>query len=522
MKISLLLAAIVTAKKNGSWQQKEWEVQDTYFADEEVVLSDPRVRSNKQWRDCGDKPPVPVDGRDVKCNGAYCAAVCPIGWRSRGRWRVKCHANNKWSHSKFSPCITCPDMSDELDKTNAVSQTIFRKNLPVVQFFCGYSTHQLKIAGQVFKMGGAKRNVKCQCKNGQNGDPAWRKSCAWEFKGQPWSISDVRDIECKFKFTTTTPTTTTTTPVPNTRPPCLDTFRVKTNYECQGNDIQRGISLEGDDHRACEDLCRETENCVGFTWHGRTSKWSECWLKNKMTNCKPKDSGTCNKGSCITGFLNDDGSCKRPSLEDLYSVETNYDCTGGDISHISVNGATDEKCQELCEENEECVGYTWSALNSNQSTCHLKKNMVNCRPVPAGQCDGNGTWTRTCFTAWRLSKATPPNACDGKFEVSTHTNCPGNDINKIVLAGSDHTVCASKCQEDGDCVGYTWHGRSSDWSECWIKSAVKNCKAVDAGHCNRGTCISGVLSDTCTAQKTGKIFQFSISIFFKNILRTRK
>ena len=513
MKISVLLAATVTAKKNASWQQKEWEVQDAYFAGKEVVLSDPSVRSNKQWHDCGDKPPLPVDGRDVKCYGAYCAAVCPIGWRSRGRWRIKCQADNTWSHSKFSPCITCPDMSGELDNTNAVSQTTFRKNLPVTQFFCPYATHQLKIGDQVFKMGAAKRNVKCQCRNGQNGDPAWKKSCAWEFKGQPFSISDVQDVECKFKFTTTTATTTSTTPVPNTRPPCLDTFRVETNYDCAGNDIQRGISLEGDDHRACEELCRETDNCVGYTWHGRTSNWSECWLKNKMANCRPKDSGTCNKGSCITGFLNDDGSCKGPSLEALYSVETNYDCTGGDITHIQVNGKTDEICQEKCEANDDCVGYTWSASDSETSWCHLKKNMVNCRPVPAGQCGGpNGSWKRTCFTAWRLSKATPPNACDGKFEVSTHTDCSGNDITKIVLAGADHTVCAAKCEEDGNCVGYTWHGRNSGWSDCWIKHAVKNCRAVDAGQCSNGTCISGVLSDTCTAQETGKILKFSILI----------
>ena len=38
MKISVLLTTIVTARKNGGWQQKEWEVQDTYFAGEEVVL----------------------------------------------------------------------------------------------------------------------------------------------------------------------------------------------------------------------------------------------------------------------------------------------------------------------------------------------------------------------------------------------------------------------------------------------------------------------------------------------------
>jgi len=225
-----------------------------------------------------------------------------------------------------------------------------------------------------------------------------------------------------------------------------------------------------------------------------------------MENCKPKASGTCNRGSCITGFLNDDGSCKGNTLENLYSVETNFDCTGGDLggeNHIQVDGATDAKCQELCEANDECVGYTWSALYAIESWCHLKKTMVNCKPVPAGKCGGkNGSWKRTCNTAWRLSKATPPNACDGKFEVSTNTDCGGNDITKIHLAGGDHRTCAAKCEEDSKCVGYTWHGRTSDWSDCWLKHAVANCKPKDAGTCSRGTCFSGVLSNECAAKET--------------------
>ena len=105
-------------------------------------------RSNKQWHECGDKPKLPVNGRDVKCSGAICAAVCPIGWRSQGRWKIKCQSDNTWSHSRFSPCVTCPDMSDELSEIadrGVTSQSIFRKNLPVTQFFCGNSSNWLGI-----------------------------------------------------------------------------------------------------------------------------------------------------------------------------------------------------------------------------------------------------------------------------------------------------------------------------------------------------------------------------------------
>jgi len=52
------------------------------------------------------------------------------------------------------------------------------KNLPVAQFFCGKSSDQLVMGDRLFQKGGQKKNVKCLCKNGQNGDPEWKKSCS--------------------------------------------------------------------------------------------------------------------------------------------------------------------------------------------------------------------------------------------------------------------------------------------------------------------------------------------------------
>ena len=46
--------------------------------------------------------------------------------------------------------------------------------------------------------------MKCLCKNGQNGDPSWKKSCSWSFNDAPWSASDVKRVQCK-------PTTQSTT-----------------------------------------------------------------------------------------------------------------------------------------------------------------------------------------------------------------------------------------------------------------------------------------------------------------------
>ena len=44
MKLSILLGA-VSAEKSTGWLNKEWEVQDAYFAGEEIVLSDPTTRA---------------------------------------------------------------------------------------------------------------------------------------------------------------------------------------------------------------------------------------------------------------------------------------------------------------------------------------------------------------------------------------------------------------------------------------------------------------------------------------------
>ena len=64
-----------------------------------------------------------------------------------------------------------------------------------------------------YKKGDQKKNVKCLCKNGQNGDPSWKKSCSWSFNDKPWSVSDVKHVQCKARdrVTTTQSTTQSTT-----------------------------------------------------------------------------------------------------------------------------------------------------------------------------------------------------------------------------------------------------------------------------------------------------------------------
>ena len=175
MKLTqLALFGLATANK--TWQSKEWEVQDAFFEEQEIILQNPKVRSTKQWHECGSKPKKALNGQDVTCNGAYCASVCPIGYRSQAHWRVKCQDDNTWSKDSFSPCITCPDMSEEIANVQGSegvqAQEIFVKNLPVSQFFCGDSSDTLTMKNKSYKGRGRrakKKDVKCICKHGQNG-----------------------------------------------------------------------------------------------------------------------------------------------------------------------------------------------------------------------------------------------------------------------------------------------------------------------------------------------------------------
>ena len=144
MKISLSLLATTSSAKGG---MKEWEVQNAFFTNKEIVLSN--VRSIKQWHECGKPPSNPANAHGIKCVGNTCIAVCPIGWRSQGRWKIKCQANNTWSAAKFSPCVTCPDMFHELENVGQrgvqFQSIVDARNKRVTQFFCGENTKQLEI-----------------------------------------------------------------------------------------------------------------------------------------------------------------------------------------------------------------------------------------------------------------------------------------------------------------------------------------------------------------------------------------
>ena len=105
MKLSVLIFTVAWAKKTPSlWLKKETDVQQAYFNNEEIILQDPKERARRPWDACGDKPPVPANAVSVECDGQFCAAICPIGWRSEKIWRIACitQGYDKWSKNWWS------------------------------------------------------------------------------------------------------------------------------------------------------------------------------------------------------------------------------------------------------------------------------------------------------------------------------------------------------------------------------------------------------------------------------------
>ena len=201
LSIACLVASAVAEK---TWFTKELQVIAAYndgITGDDLQLQDPKARNNKEWHTCGAKPALPVDGQSVECSGAYCVAVCPRGYRSRGRWRIKCKNDNTWSHTKFSPCITCSALdTSNLDSRINVESLVNKKNLPVHKFYCGDSSDSLDFMGHTYAKGGNKRVAKCICAKGQNNDPWWRMSCNWLFTksgvASTFDQSSVDAIQC--------------------------------------------------------------------------------------------------------------------------------------------------------------------------------------------------------------------------------------------------------------------------------------------------------------------------------------
>lgn len=223
MKVSIFMVSSVIGHSQGPhsrlWKH-EWQLQKAYFERDPKLFGESKQRDHT-YTFCGEPPLLPSSEMEVHCWDQYCGAICPKGWKSENRWRIKCKYNAgeyDWTHKQFSPCITCPDISEDLEKLGTKNVEFTESNTwwgRSYAFQCNDSSETdyiLSIKGEIIKKGNIKKGetkkVNCKCKKRPKeagGRPNNKKggrfrTCKWVYKKSPWTTEDTNTINCSGRF----------------------------------------------------------------------------------------------------------------------------------------------------------------------------------------------------------------------------------------------------------------------------------------------------------------------------------
>ena len=230
MKVSIFLFSAAICHSQGPHSrlfQHEWQLQKAYFERDPKLFGDSKEKSHANTVNhtlCGDPPAPPLGAEDVRCWTSFCGAICPKGYRSENRWRVICRKKDgeyRWSYNRFSPCITCPDITDQLEKlaTNNVqfteSRGSYTRSYRSYAIKCNESpesNYTLSIKGESFRKGKKAKKLQCSCtsgpktkgdkyRSGDSGEYGGRiKTCNWVYKKSLWTTEDTKTIKCLGRF----------------------------------------------------------------------------------------------------------------------------------------------------------------------------------------------------------------------------------------------------------------------------------------------------------------------------------
>ena len=74
----------------------------------------PKSPRGIQWHQCGEKPKIPKNARDVVCNGNKCYVICEKGAKRQSGSIVKCRKRKKgfrWTkNGVLNDCAACPEL----------------------------------------------------------------------------------------------------------------------------------------------------------------------------------------------------------------------------------------------------------------------------------------------------------------------------------------------------------------------------------------------------------------------------
>jgi len=138
------------------------------------------------------------------------------------------------------------------------------------------------------------------------------------------------------------------------------------------------VQFDVTEPQKCQILCKESENCVAFTWTSETNQEIQdgCLLFSSVENEIEFPNSVSGQRSCV--FCSE-----------------NFACRASDENEISVyeNVNLEETCQEYCFNTSGCEIYTW--YDSNEVLANLCVLLTNCDETFPG-CTGCYSGPPTC------------------------------------------------------------------------------------------------------------------------------
>lgn len=216
------------------------------------------------------------------------------------------------------------------------------------------------------------------------------------------------------------------------------------NTDLRGQDINR-ILLPRADPEICEQHCRNTSNCLAWTYvkpNTTQGPQANCWLKDAVPRPSSDD-------CCISGVD------LRAGGDDF---EFDIDRLGRDYRSFTPLGGL-EGCRAACSGDDGCLAWTWVKADN------------------------------LCWFKGVLPAARSDDCCVSGTMVEWDKDRPGADYRRFIPTTPSPLECKRACVADGRCLAWTYVKPNTTQGpdpNCWLKSETPDMrKAV--------CCVSGTV-----------------------------
>ncbi|XP_043994628.1 coagulation factor XI-like [Gambusia affinis] len=236
--------------------------------------------------------------------------------------------------------------------------------------------------------------------------------------------------------------------------PCFS--QVFQNVDFLGADYR---ALFTPDYQECQRVCTQDPGCQFFTFIKREFTDQnfrfKCHLKFSWS--VPRTPIVEKKAGVTSGFAQKTQQTQELGTPCENQFFANTDIPGSDLEQE--NSVSVEHCQVLCSAHPKCTYFSYS---SNDFKCYLKNNLNNLTAtpkdgitsgIPAHFCQLDDTWVKQSYEG---------------------VDFRGSDIRFEEMDTAEQ--CQSKCDEDPNCLFYTYIDENfSDrafWRRCYLKRVI--------------------------------------------------